>query len=535
MRRLRLSIRKRAPSSLRGNHRGAPLRVLSLTALLLLAAVADAAERRIELSNGDVYEGEVVNGVRSGFGTYITAAGHRYTGYFENNRMHGEGAFYWPDERVFEGTFVNGLRNGEGTLTWPDGRVFEGTFVNDRREGRGELTWPNGNVYTGEFTDNAITGQGRLVWDNQDVYEGEFVDGMRTGWGEQTWHNGNRYVGEFDANRRHGRGAYHWRDGTVYRGRFEDNRMQGFGVKSSPDGERYFQRWRDGELVNEAHVAANARCELVLEGERWMFASADCINGLAHGAGIAVRLDGEAYVDNGRFRPRQHGRGRNAPARSAGRALMAADPGLTEHQVEIPGFRIQREVGRGAASTVYLATWGDIGREVALKVAVGDAAQDPEREQRFVRESGLVADIDHPHVVKVYDAGRGTFPYIAMEYLEGGNLIARMGRGMSVPEAVGVAKQVALALDVLSGHGIVHRDVKPENILFRGRDEAVLTDFGIAVEAGGEPSPGETAGTAPYMSPEQAAGGVVDSRSDLYSLGVVFHLMLAGKVPFSIR
>ena len=255
MRRLRLSIRKRAPSSLRGNHRGAPLRVLSLTALLLLAAVADAAERRIELSNGDVYEGEVVNGVRSGFGTYITAAGHRYTGYFENNRMHGEGAFYWPDERVFEGTFVNGLRNGEGTLTWPDGRVFEGTFVNDRREGRGELTWPNGNVY----------------------------------------------VGEFDANRRHGRGAYHWRDGTVYRGRFEDNRMQGFGVKSSPDGERYFQRWRDGELVNEAHVAANARCELVLEGEPWMFASADCINGLAHGAGIAVRLDGEAYVDNGRF------------------------------------------------------------------------------------------------------------------------------------------------------------------------------------------------------------------------------------------
>ena len=119
---------------------------------------------------------------------------------------------------------------------------------------------------------------------------------------------------------------------------------------------------------------------------------------------------------------------------------MAADPGLTEHQVEIPGFRIQREVGRGAASTVYLATWGDIGREVALKVAVGDAAQDPEREQRFVRESGLVADIDHPYVVKVYDAGTGTFPYIAMEYLEGGNLIARMGRGMSVPEAVGVAK-----------------------------------------------------------------------------------------------
>lgn len=212
---------------------------------------------------------------------------------------------------------------------------------------------------------------------------------------------------------------------------------------------------------------------------------------------------------------------------------VPADLGSTDQQVEIPGFRIQREVGRGAASIVYLATWGDIGREVAVKVAVGDTARDPDRQRRFVRESGLVADIDHPHVVKVYDAGGGIFPYIAMEYLEGGNLIARMGRGMSVTDAVGVARQIALALDVLRDHGIVHRDVKPENILLRGRDEAVLTDFGIAVEAGGGPSPGEIAGTTPYMSPEQAAGGVVDGRSDLYSLGVVFHLMLTGNVPFT--
>ncbi len=212
---------------------------------------------------------------------------------------------------------------------------------------------------------------------------------------------------------------------------------------------------------------------------------------------------------------------------------MAAEHGLTERHVDIPGFRIQREVGRGAASIIYLATWGDIGREAALKVSVGEASQDLERRRRFVRESSLVADIDHPHIVKVYDAGAGTFPYIAMEYLEGGNLIARMGRGMSVSEAVGVAKQIALALDVLSDRGIVHRDVKPENILFRGRDEAVLTDFGIALEADGKPSAGEIAGTVPYMSPEQAAGGGVDGRSDLYSLGIVFHLMLTGEVPFS--
>ena len=205
--------------------------------------------------------------------------------------------------------------------------------------------------------------------------------------------------------------------------------------------------------------------------------------------------------------------------------------------MEVPGFKIQREVGRGAASIVYLATWGEIRREVALKVAVGEAAQDPDVQRRFARESDLVADIDHPHVVKVYEAGTGICPYIAMEYLDGGDLIARLGRGMSVTDVVRIAKHVALALDILSVHGIVHRDVKPENILFRGRDEAVLTDFGVAAKAGaepfGEPSPGEIIGTPRYMSPEQAAGGAVDSRSDLYSLGVVFYLMLTGDVPYA--
>ncbi len=197
--------------------------------------------------------------------------------------------------------------------------------------------------------------------------------------------------------------------------------------------------------------------------------------------------------------------------------------------MEIDGFRIQREVGRGAASIVYLATWGAIGREVALKVAAGDAAHDPDIGRRFSREYDLASRVDHPNIVKVYEAGTGILPYIAMEYLDGGDLIARMGRGMSAGDAVGIAKQVALALDALRGHGIAHRDVKPEHILFRGRDEAVLTDFGIAAEAG---APASTiAGTSPYMSPEQAAGGAVDVRSDLYSLGVVFRLMLTGEVP----
>ena len=199
--------------------------------------------------------------------------------------------------------------------------------------------------------------------------------------------------------------------------------------------------------------------------------------------------------------------------------------------MEVDGFTIHREIGRGAASIVYLATWEAVGREVALKVAAEDAARDPDVERRFSREYELAAQVDHPNIVKVYEAGTDNLPYIAMEYLDGGSLIARLGRGMSASDAVRIAKQVALALDTLRGHGIVHRDVKPEHILFRGRDEAVLTDFGIAEEAAAAASSGAVVGSPRYMSPEQAAGGAADSRSDLYSLGVVFHLMLTGDIP----
>ena len=254
--------------------------------------------------------------------------------------------------------------------------------------------------------------------------------------------------------------------------------------------------------------------------------------------------------------------------------------------MEVDGFTIHRELGRGAASIVYLATWEAVGREVALKVPhggrlsappvarpnsssmeqpppVAGAPDDvcsmevphggrlsappvarpnsssmevphggrPDAKRRFSREYGLLSRVDHPNIVDVYEAGTGDVPYIAMEYLDGGDLIARLGRGMSTGDAVRIAKQVALALDVLRSHGIVHRDVKPEHILFRGRDEPVLTDFGVAEEAGAAASTGTITGTSRYMSPEQAAGGAADGRSDLYSLGVVFHLMLTGDVP----
>ena len=269
--------------------------------MFALASLAAAAPERVVLPNGDVYEGDVVDGVWTGRGAY-TGKQHRYVGEFRNGKMHGAGVFHWPDGRVYEGAFVNERRHGRGKLTWPDGRVFEGNFVNGQRQGRGVLAWPNGNVYAGDFHADQITGGGRLTWQNQDVYEGDFVNGERSGWGTHTWRNGNRYVGEWRGNRREGIGAYHWKDGTVYHGQFVANRMHGFGVKHPPDdGERRFQRWRTGQLVADRAIAADARCGLDLDGHGWMFQSAECVNGRAHGRGVAVRLDGEAFIAAGRF------------------------------------------------------------------------------------------------------------------------------------------------------------------------------------------------------------------------------------------
>ena len=294
------------PPDGRTAHRRSPRRralcaAVAWSGVAVLLALPDAAAERIVLPNGDVYEGDVVDGARSGRGTY-TSNQHRYEGEFRAGKMNGAGVLQWADGRIYEGAFANDKRHGRGRLRWPDGRILEGVFVNDQREGPGTLTWPNGNAYRGDFRAGQITGRGRLVWDNEDVYEGDFINGQRFGWGVQTWRNGNRYAGEWRSNRREGIGAYHWKDGTVYYGQFRANRMHGVGVKHGPDGgDRYFQHWREGALASESIISADARCQLTLDGHAWMFSSDRCVNGHAHGRGAAVRLDGEAFVVDGHF------------------------------------------------------------------------------------------------------------------------------------------------------------------------------------------------------------------------------------------
>ena len=201
-------------------------------------------------------------------------------------------------------------------------------------------------------------------------------------------------------------------------------------------------------------------------------------------------------------------------------------------------YAVQRELGRGATSTVYLANDATYSRLVAIKVLRPELAQSIGAD-RFLREIRLTAQLHHPNIVQLLDSGeQDDTLYFVLPYLDGGTLRDRLERERQLPldEAIGIARTIALALDYAHERGLVHRDVKPENILFTG-GVACLADFGIAraLERGtGETtSTGIVRGTPAYMSPEQAGGDkAIDGRSDLYSLACVLYEMVTGMTPF---
>ncbi len=211
---------------------------------------------------------------------------------------------------------------------------------------------------------------------------------------------------------------------------------------------------------------------------------------------------------------------------------------LAANLVQISGYRILREVGRGGIATVYLAVQQSLQREVALKVMSPALTTDPNFTDRFMREGRTIAQLNHPGIVTIYDIAVDDFNhYIAMEYLKGGSLKQRIKNGIPLGQAMDILHQVTSALEYAHEKGIVHRDVKPENIMFRDAEsgEAVLTDFGIAKSNAHQTqltSAGMIVGTPRYMSPEQADGRGANAQSDLYALGVVLYEMITGRAPF---
>ncbi|MFI6035917.1 serine/threonine-protein kinase [Streptomyces sp. NPDC051315] len=229
---------------------------------------------------------------------------------------------------------------------------------------------------------------------------------------------------------------------------------------------------------------------------------------------------------------------------------MAGETGLSSGRPselvgrQVAGYRIEDELGRGGMAVVYRARDLRLDRTVALKLLAPELARNDTFRQRFTHESRVAAAIDHPHIVPIFEAGEADgVLYIAMRYVVGSDLRHLLDdRGpLPLPTAVRIAAQVASALDAAHEHGLVHRDVKPGNILVaRGTDShhpehVYLTDFGLTKKSQsltGFTKVGQFVGTLDYVAPEQISGRPVDDRCDVYGLGCVVYETLAGHPPF---
>lgn len=207
--------------------------------------------------------------------------------------------------------------------------------------------------------------------------------------------------------------------------------------------------------------------------------------------------------------------------------------------MNINGYKIERELGRGGMATVYLAIQIALERQVALKVMNPALAADEDFKTRFLKEGPIAAKLNDPQIVTIYDTGTDNEHYfLAMEYLPGGTLKQKIKQGLPLERALAIAKMLGSALGYAHSRNVLHRDFKPHNVLFRDNGTPVLTDFGIAKAVGGNSQmtiPGASIGSPMYMSPEQAGGKDLDYRSDIYSLGVVFYEMLTGKPPYQSK
>jgi len=204
---------------------------------------------------------------------------------------------------------------------------------------------------------------------------------------------------------------------------------------------------------------------------------------------------------------------------------------------KIGRYIVQSELGRGGMATVYRAVDPSVGREVAIKVLPREMMHDPQFRSRFEREIKMVAALEHPSIVPIYDVGdEDGQPYFVMRYMTGGSLSDGIEKGkFSVQDTARIVEKIAKGLAYSHRKGIIHRDLKPDNILFDDNGDPFISDFGVAklTESSGGLTGSGVIGTPAYMSPEQAQGNEIDGRSDVYGLGVIVYQMLSGQQPYS--
>jgi FixJ family two-component response regulator len=221
-------------------------------------------------------------------------------------------------------------------------------------------------------------------------------------------------------------------------------------------------------------------------------------------------------------------------------SLSTTDDQLKKFGFVVSGYELLAEIGRGGMSVVLLAKPLEEDREVVLKIMFTQGHEDPLALKRFMQEYTLISCLDHPHIVSIYErAFASDFAYIAMEHFPGGDLAKKLLTGIELETAIEYIRQMCMGLVAVHDLNIVHRDMKPGNILFRQDGTLTITDFGAAKNLTGDVEDitinNHIVGTPYYMSPEQAASMPIDHRSDLYSLGIMIYQMLTNERPYTAK
>ena len=212
------------------------------------------------------------------------------------------GLLTWADGRRYEGELAAGQPHGHGTLTCTGGNRVVGRFYRGRLHGEAQIYFADGRRFRGVLSNGIPQGLGTLRWPDKARYTGEYAAGEQEGWGEYRATDGTRYVGGFAAGKREGQGTLIDADGTLFRGTFRAGRREGYGVTVSANGSSLtLDHWRGGGRDSRRPIRRSDACRLVQGKRRWMVRGSACVDGLAHGRGQAVSIDGTQFIENGRF------------------------------------------------------------------------------------------------------------------------------------------------------------------------------------------------------------------------------------------
>jgi hypothetical protein len=538
-------------------------------------------QEEIDIGDGK-YFGELdEEGKMHGRGKATWDTGETYEGEWEYDNMHGRGRYNWADGDYYVGEYVDGLQHGQGEHKEGDS-MYRGEWQRDERHGRGVLTNGDGTVYEGQWYHNERHGQGSQRDPNGEVYEGEFVHGVRQGRGVLKNPSGDIYDGEFVHGQPNGEGVYRWPDGTTFKGQFLNGMKHGQGCERLPDGSWVAGTWNYGDHDGKQAVHYISKKELEDAAEENIAKlSLETLIRQPSGTLSSLSASPTSTVDGSLSQPatlNSQGASRvpTVIASPHAKTPAAAQPEsqqptvhshntVTHHAVssspaavppppppapvvrpiseqDLEGWTAHKMLGKGSFGAVYEVAL-PCGRIVCVKVIELGSISDGTELEKLRGEIALMKRLHHTNIVQYFgcleDKAKKTIN-IFMELVSGGtlNTFVKKFKTIPIPTIRNWTHQMVLGVKYLHDCGIVHRDIKGDNVLVSMDGVLKLADFGCSKSIDDVCSKTHgcqtMVGTPYWMAPEviKCDAGGYGMKSDIWSIGCTVVEMVTGKPPW---